>query len=157
VAEGAERIGLASLWANERFLRPTAPGRLGDRVVTLPPYLSINYDPIEALTFAAARTSRVRLGTSVLLSLLHRPVHLGRRLATLDALSGGRVIAGLGQPMMDQELATADVSSRRRRAGFREFVQALRAVWGPNPSTRDAWVATQPPQFIKTDRRCQIK
>jgi probable F420-dependent oxidoreductase len=133
VAEGAERMGLASLWANERFLRPTAPVRIGDRAVTLPPFLSINYDPIEALAFVAARTSRIRLGTSVLLSLLHRPVHLGRRLATLDALSGGRVIVGLGQPMMDQELAIADVSPRRRGAGFGEFIQTLRAVWAPDP------------------------
>src|SRR6266700_1241771 len=94
------------------------------RLVTLPPSVSINYDPIETLTFVAARTSRIRLGTSVLLSLLHRPVHLGSRLATLDVLSGGRVIAGLGQPMMDQELVAAGVSPGRRGAGFQEFVQA---------------------------------
>src|SRR5215470_11550629 len=85
-ARGAERIGLAALWVNERFLRPTQPVRFGDRMLALPPSLSINYDPIETLTFVAAQTSRIRLGTSALLSLLHRPVHLGRRLATLDVL-----------------------------------------------------------------------
>jgi probable F420-dependent oxidoreductase len=147
-AVGAEHLGLDSVWVSERHLRPLAPVRLGERRLTLPVAAGLNYDPIEALTFVAARTKRIRLGTSVLLSLLHRPVHLARRLATLDVLSGGRVIAGLGQPMIDAELVAAGVPPGWRGAGFGEFVEALRAVWGPDPVHFDGHLYEIPPSEV---------
>jgi alkanesulfonate monooxygenase SsuD/methylene tetrahydromethanopterin reductase-like flavin-dependent oxidoreductase (luciferase family) len=75
----------------------------------------------------AARTTTIALGTSVLGALFHVPVVLARRLATLDRLSGGRVIAGLGQGWVEPDFAAADAPMARRGARFEEFVAALRA------------------------------
>src|SRR3712207_9049057 len=64
---------------------------------TLFPYTTLfRSDPLETLTFAAANTSKIALGTSVIDMLFHNPVILARRLATLDVLSEGRAIAGCG-------------------------------------------------------------
>jgi probable F420-dependent oxidoreductase len=92
------------------------------------------FDPLETLSFVAARTSRIQLGTSVVNSLFHSPVVLAKRLATLDRLSNGRLLAGIGQGWMVQEFAAAGVPTSRRGAGFAEHIEAMRAVWGPNPA-----------------------
>ncbi len=136
VAEEAERLGLDSVWSWERLMRPTVPiamGGPGGPVMDAPEDFGAVYDPIETLTYVSARTSRIALGTSVLDALFQSPVMLARRLATLDRLSGGRLIAGIGQGWMEQEFEAAGVSMRRRGAGFEEHLLAMRAVWGPDP------------------------
>jgi probable F420-dependent oxidoreductase len=136
VAEEAERIGLDSVWSWERLMRPTVPiamGGPGGPVMEAPEDFATVYDPIETLAYVAARTSRIALGTSVLDALFQSPVILARRLATLDRLSDGRLIAGIGQGWMEQEFEAAGVSMRRRGAGFEEHLLAMRAVWGPDP------------------------
>ena len=136
VAEEAERIGLDSVWVWERLMRPTVPipmGGPGGPVMEAPEGFGSVYDPIETLAWVAARTSRITLGTSVLDALFHSPVVLARRLATLDRLSDGRLVAGIGQGWMEQEFAAANVSMQRRGAGFEEHLLAMRAVWGPDP------------------------
>jgi probable F420-dependent oxidoreductase len=138
VAVQAERLGLASIWTFERLLRPTGPVSMGGGPpFSLPDYYASVYDPIETLAFLAGKTERVRLGTSVIDALFHPPVVLARRLATLDRLSGGRVVAGLGQAWMQEEFAVAEVSPRRRGAGFQEHIEAMRAVWGTDPVSFD--------------------
>jgi probable F420-dependent oxidoreductase len=136
VAEQAERIGLDSVWSWERLMRPTVPiamGGAGGPVMEAPDDFGVVYDPIEVLSYVAARTSRITLGTSVLDALFQSPIILARRLATLDQLSQGRLVVGLGQGWMPQEFDAAGVSMRRRGAGFEEHIEAMRAVWGPNP------------------------
>ena len=136
VAEEAERVGLDSVWTWERLMRPTVPiamGGPGGPVMDAPETFGLVYDPLETLAFVAARTSRIELGTSVLDTLFQPPIILARRLATLDRLSGGRLVAGLGQGWMDQEFTAAGVSMQRRGAGFEEHLGAMRAVWGPDP------------------------
>ncbi|MFI5893469.1 LLM class flavin-dependent oxidoreductase [Actinoplanes sp. NPDC051513] len=136
VAEEAERIGLDSIWSWDRLMRPTVPiamGGPGGPVMEAPEDFATVYDPIETLTYVAARTSRISLGTSVLDALFQNPVVLARRLATLDRFSGGRLIAGIGQGWMQQEFEAAGVSMSRRGAGFEEHLLAMRAVWGPDP------------------------
>lgn len=81
----------------------------------------------------AAHTERVRLVTGVLISLFEAPVVLARRLATLDHLSAGRVVAGIGQGWMPEEFAAVGVPARRRGAGFEEHLAAMRACWAPDP------------------------
>src|SRR5437879_5386100 len=93
-AQEAERIGLATVWTFERLLRPRQETTSGGVRIQLPESYASVYEPIETLAYVAGRTSRVRLGTSVIDALFHSPVVLGRRLATLDRLSGGRVVAG---------------------------------------------------------------
>ena len=136
VAEEAERLELDSVWSWERLMRPTVPipmGGPGGPVMDAPDSFGCVYDPIETLSYVAARTSRITLGTSVLDGLFHSPVILARRLATLDQLSAGRLVVGIGQGWMEQEFEAAGVSMKRRGAGFEEHLLAVRAVWGPDP------------------------
>src|SRR5947208_3016102 len=134
VAQEAERIGYAALWTYERLLRPLAPvPQPGGPAQPVPEVYRLVYEPLETLSYVAALTGRIRLGTSVVDALFHPPVVLARRFATLDQLSGGRAIAGLGQGWMPQEFETANVPLRRRGAGMDEAVAAMRACWGPDP------------------------
>lgn len=135
VADGAERAGLASVWAGERLLRPVAPVAYGGRgpAAPMPGIYSGAYDPLETLGYVAGRTRRIRLGTSVLDLPFHSPVVLAGRIATLDRLSGGRVVVGAGQGWVPEEFAAANVPLARRGARFEEHVAAMRAAWGPDP------------------------
>jgi len=128
----AEKMGLGSLWVSDRLLLPTRPKETFDGD-PWPEIFATVYDPIEMLTFAAARTRKVKLGTSVLSALFQNPVTLARRFATLDRLSDGRVIAGIGQGDFRDEFEAANFPIRRRGRGFEEFAMAMRAVWGPRP------------------------
>jgi probable F420-dependent oxidoreductase len=125
-------MGLASLWVSDRMLLPTRPKDTFDGD-PWPEIFATAYDPIEMLTLVAARTRKVRLGTSVMSALFQNPVTLARRFATLDGLSDGRAIAGIGQGDFRDEFETANVPIKRRGRGFEEFVRAMRAVWGPDP------------------------
>lgn len=124
-AQEAERMGCATVWVLERLLRPVGGG--------MPESYANVYAPMETLTYVAAKTEHVRLGTSIMDALFHTPVALARRFATLDHLSGGRVIAGLGQGYAPEEFAAANVPLSRRGAGFEEFIRAMSAAWGPDP------------------------
>jgi probable F420-dependent oxidoreductase len=89
--------------------------------------------PIETLSYVAAHTSRIALGTGVLLMPLHNPVILARQLATLDVLSGGRLRVGLGQGSSADELEAGGASSKGRAERADEFVQVLKAIWTTDP------------------------
>jgi len=132
VAEEAEKMRLASLWVSDRMLLPTRPKETFDGD-PWPEIFATVYDPIEMLTFAAARTRKVKLGTSVVSALFQNPVTLARRFATLDRLSDGRAIAGIGQGDFRDEFEAANIPIKRRGRGFEEFARAMRAVWGPDP------------------------
>jgi probable F420-dependent oxidoreductase len=131
IAREAEQLDYAALWTFERLLRPLAEfPQFGGRI---PEYYRSTYEPLETLSYVAALTSRIRLGTSVVNALMHPPVVLARRFATLDRFSGGRVVAGLGQGWMPQEFEAVGVPVRRMGAGMDEAVAAIRACWGPDP------------------------
>lgn len=137
-AQAAERIGYDSVWVFERVLYPqdqTGEHRLteyGDG--TWPDYYRSVPEPLIALSMAAAVTTRVRLGTAVLLAPLHMPLRLAKSLATLDAASGGRVIAGLGTGWaIDEFSATAPRPHKERGAALDEFLDIADVVWGPDP------------------------
>lgn len=132
-AERAEALGYDSLWALERLLRPVEPQNAPIPGWTPPRYYANVFDPIETLTHVGAHTQTIRLGTSVIDALFHVPVVLARRLSSLDHLSGGRLIVGLGQGWSADEFETANVPWRRRGNGFAEFIEALRATWGRDP------------------------
>ncbi|WP_084964377.1 TIGR03619 family F420-dependent LLM class oxidoreductase [Thermoactinospora rubra] len=133
VAQEAERLGYGAVWTYERLLFPTAGATSGGSPLPLPDYYASTYEPLETLSYVAAWTSRVRLGTSVVNAVFHNPVVLARRFATLDRLSGGRAIAGLGLGWMDQEYEAVGVSRRTRGEALEEAITALRAAWGPDP------------------------
>jgi probable F420-dependent oxidoreductase len=135
VAQGAEALGYDSLWAADRLLFPLAPRTPYPATAdgSLPDYFKRCLDPVEALTFAAAHTRRITLGTSVLEIPFYNPVVLARRLATLDLLSGGRLRVGLGQAWSADELEAVGADPKVRASRADEFIQVLKTMWGPDP------------------------
>lgn len=95
-------------------------------------------EPLVTLTPAAAATRRARLGTSVLVAPLHGPFQLARALGTLDAASGGRVVAGFGTGWSLDEYAAAAIAPFEERGKvLDEVLDVCRAVWGPDPVVYD--------------------
>ncbi|MFI1355757.1 LLM class F420-dependent oxidoreductase [Streptomyces sp. NPDC020898] len=136
VARTAEAIGYESLWVFERalFPEPATQGLYGMEGVPWPDSYRGLAEPLVTLTLAAAATERARLGTSVLVAPLHGPFQLARMLGTLDAASGGRVVAGLGTGWSLDEYAAAGVAPFAERGQvLDEVLDVCRAVWGPDP------------------------
>ncbi len=131
MANLAEKEDIDSLWVFERLLWPLNPQTPypGSPDGSLPVEGQIVLDPLETLAFVAANTSKIVLGTSVIDMLFHNPVILARRFATLDVLSEGRIIAGLGIGWSRDEYQVSNVpfSNRGKRAD--EFIQALKRIW----------------------------
>ena len=111
VAQRADALGFRELWVTENTL---------DHVFCL--------DSVVALTYAAAVTTTIRLGVSVMVLPLHHPVHVAHQMATLDYLSNGRAIlgAGLGR---DSHYAEFQIPRERRVLRFQECVDLIKALW----------------------------
>ncbi|HEY7142246.1 MAG TPA: LLM class F420-dependent oxidoreductase [Methylomirabilota bacterium] len=135
VAQRAEALDYHSVWVADRLLYPLAPRTPYPATPdgSLPEYFKRCLDPVEALTFVAAHTRRITLGTSVLNMPFYNPVVLARRLATLDVLSGGRLRVGLGQAWSADELEAVGADPKARASRADEFIQVLKAVWSPDP------------------------
>ncbi len=136
VARTAERIGYDSVWVYERalFPEPATQGLYGIEGMPWPDSYRHVADPLVTLALAAAATERVRLGSSVLVAPLHLPFQLAKTLATLDAASGGRVIAGFGTGWsLDEYAATGVRPIKERGQVLDEVIDVCRAVWGPDP------------------------
>src|SRR5262245_24940701 len=97
-AQEAERLGYDTLWTADRLLFPVAPGDPYPATPdgSLPEYYKNVLDPLESLAFAAAHTTTIGLGTSVIAIPFYDPVVLARRLSTIDVLSNGRLRVGFG-------------------------------------------------------------
>jgi probable F420-dependent oxidoreductase len=134
-AEVAEDLGFHSLWVSERLMWPVEPrGPYGGVPgAEWPDSEAVAFDPLETLAYVAAKTERVRLGTGVVDALFHPPLTLSKRLATLDLLSNGRLIAGLGQGWAPEEFEATGVPASRRGSGFEEYIACLRSCWAPDP------------------------
>ncbi|MEU6277378.1 LLM class F420-dependent oxidoreductase [Streptomyces populi] len=140
VARAAEAIGYDSLWVFERALFPDPPtqGLYGVEGLAWPDSYRAVADPLVTLTLAAAVTGRAELGTSVLVAPLHTPFQLAKALASLDAASGGRVVAGLGTGWsLDEYAASSARPFEERGAALDEVIEVCRAVWGPDPVVHD--------------------
>src|ERR687895_1215761 len=131
IGKEAEKEGLDSVWVFERLLWPVKPQTPYGGVPDLPiptEYQSV-LDPLETLTYVAGNTQRISLGTSIIDILFHNPVTLARRFATLDVLSGGRVIAGLGIGWSKDEYDAAGMPFRQKGARADEYMQVLKRIW----------------------------
>ena len=135
VAQRAEALGYGSLWVTDRVLYPVQPQTpyMGSPDGSLPEPYKIVLDPLHTLTFAAAHTSRIALGTSILDMPFYNPVLLARSLTTLDVLSGGRLRVGLGQGWSQDEHDAAGGSMKTRGPRADEFIQVLKAIWTTDP------------------------
>ena len=131
MAKNAESEGFNSLWVFERLLWPINPQTpyVATPDGSLPIEYQIMLDPLETLTYVAANTNKIALGTSVIDMLFHNPVILARRLATLDILSEGRSIAGFGIGWSKDEYQTSNIPFQNRRKRADEFVQVLKRIW----------------------------
>ena len=90
-------------------------------------------DPWISLAMAGARTSTLRLGSGVALVAQHDPIALAKELATLDHLTGGRVVLGVGFGWNHDEMEDHRIDPRERRAVVREHILAMRALWSAEP------------------------
>ncbi|MFN8557266.1 MAG: TIGR03619 family F420-dependent LLM class oxidoreductase [Dehalococcoidia bacterium] len=125
-AAAAEAAGFESLWVGDHIAAPAAGS--GGRTLDGP-----RMEAVVALTFMAARTARVRLGAGVIVLPQRQPVVLAKQLATLDVLSGGRLIVGIGAGWLEPELAAAGVSMAERGARTDEYLTVMRALWTGEP------------------------
>jgi len=124
VARAAEAAGFESLWGGEHVVlpdpqAPPSPMAPHDRIL----------DPVIALTYCAAVTKRVRLGTGIIILPQRNPLVLAKELASLDALSGGRLIFGIGVGYLEPEFRALGAPFEQRGAVADEYLAAMQAIW----------------------------
>ena len=124
-ARQAEELGLDDVWVSDHLAVPEG--------ARYPP--AFLYEPVVALTWAAAATERVGLGTSVLVLPYRHPLHLAKELATLDRFSGGRLVLGAAAGWLEGEFEALGVPFAERGARTDEALDALRACWEQRPVT----------------------
>jgi probable F420-dependent oxidoreductase len=131
IAQNAESEGFDSLWVFERLLWPINPQTPYPATPdgSLPNEYQIILDPLETLTYVAAKTNKIALGTSVMDILFHSPVILARRFATLDLLSEGRAIAGLGIGWSKDEYQASNIPFKDKGERANEFLHVLKRIW----------------------------
>jgi probable F420-dependent oxidoreductase len=123
----AEGLGLSDVWVSEHIIVPRAQF----------PRSPLFYDPILTLTWVASVTERVRLGTSVIVLPMRHPLPLAKELATLQNLSGGRLILGVGVGWLEPEFAALGVPFNERGRRMDEGIAMMRAVWSQDPVSFD--------------------
>jgi len=121
LASEAEDLGFDSVWVHDHVFNV---GHVFDRIGDKP-----YYEPLTLLSFVAARTTRVRLGTSVLVLPYHNPIRLAKTAATLDVLSGGRLILGVGVGAIENEMQAMGTPFSERGAFTDEAIAVMRTLW----------------------------
>ena len=130
LAREAETRGFYSLYIPEHTHIPVSrltPAPTGEEV--LGEEYKRSLDPYTALAAAASATKRILLGTGVALVAQHHPITLAKQLATLDLLSNGRLVVGIGYGWNREEMEHHGVKMKQRRALVRENVLAMQALW----------------------------
>ncbi len=129
LAVAVEERGFSSLWVPEHTHIPTSRatpqpggGDLGDEYSRSP-------DPWVSLAVAAVVTEHLRIGSGVALVAQHHPINLAKVVATVDAISGGRTVVGVGFGWNREEMAHHGVDYITRRARVREHIEAMRTLW----------------------------
>jgi probable F420-dependent oxidoreductase len=132
----AEEAGFESVWAGEHLVLPdpqVPPSPMAPRDPVL--------DSLLALTWAAAHTSRLRLATGIVILPQRNPVVLAKEVASLDVLSGGRVVLGVGAGYLEPEFRAIGASFAHRGAVTDEFLDALERLWyDPHPEYHGRFV-----------------
>lgn len=124
VGKSAEEAGFESLWVGEHVVLPdprVPPSPMNPEDAML--------DPVVTLTFLAAHTRRVRLGTGIIILPQRNPLVLAKELASLDVLSGGRLILGLGVGYLEPEFRALGIPFDDRGPRTTEYLAAMRAIW----------------------------
>jgi probable F420-dependent oxidoreductase len=140
IVTNAERLNFSTVWAPEHVVLldrytshyPYSTGSSGEFLA--PTDIAIN-DPFPTLTFAAACTSKIRLATGICLVPEHNPLVLAKTVATVDYLSGGRVILGVGIGWLAEEFHALGIPFERRAHRTREYIEAMRRLWRDDHSS----------------------
>jgi probable F420-dependent oxidoreductase len=137
LAQKAEQCGFESLWTVEHVVIPkgyqtpypySKDGKIpGGEDVPIP-------DPLLPLAYAGAVTKRIRLATGVVILPQRHPLYVAKEMATLDLLSGGRTILGIGSGWLKEEFEALGLDFHARGARTDEAIKSLRALWRDNPS-----------------------
>jgi probable F420-dependent oxidoreductase len=154
VAVVAEQLGFAGVWIGEHVISPI---EMSSRY----PYAASTddgpayharlpfYDPYAALAFVAARTERLRLGLSLSIVPLHDPYHLARSVATLDVLSGGRFLFGVGAGWLREEFEIVGQPWDRRGARLEEALALMVRLWNDETPSFDGEFFHLPPSAME--------
>jgi probable F420-dependent oxidoreductase len=135
LARAVEERGYDSLFFPEHTHIPagrTTPYPVGGE---LPPEYSRTYDPFVALTAAAAATSRLLIGTAICLVIERDPIITAKEVATLDRLSGGRFLFGVGAGWNEEEMQNHGTDPSRRFSVMRERIEAMKAIWADDEAS----------------------
>src|SRR5438477_378387 len=135
IAKRAEELDYHTLWTFERLLYPVNPQNPypGTPDGSWPASFRGMLDPLDTLTFVAAQTSKIFLGTSVLDLPYYNPVTLARRLTTIDYFSNGRLRVGFGLGWSKDEMDATGADMKQRGAIADEFLEVLKTIWTTNP------------------------
>ncbi len=120
VAQQAEALGFDSVWASDHIVVPRS---------AIPRFGEVFFEPFTTLAYVAGRTKRVRLGTSVIILPYRHPLFMGKALATLDVLSGGRLIVGAAVGWLAEEFEALGIPFAERGARSDEALKVMRALW----------------------------
>lgn len=127
IAKSAEDLGFDSLWVSDHIVIPESHKGFGD----------VFYDPLATLSFIAAETKSIQLGTSVIILPYRNPIVLAKMTSTLDVLSGGRLILGVGVGWLEYEFDALGVSYLDRGPITDECIDVLKNLWvNEEPSYR---------------------
>ncbi|MGH8014544.1 MAG: LLM class F420-dependent oxidoreductase [Candidatus Binataceae bacterium] len=137
VVTTAERLGFSSIWSPEHVV-------LLEQYASKYPYSAGEFsmptdtpfsDPFTTLAYAAACTSRIKLATGICLVPEHNPLVLAKTVATLDRLSGGRFILGVGIGWLAEEFQALGLTFERRAQRTREYIDVMRKLWSESRSS----------------------
>jgi probable F420-dependent oxidoreductase len=147
VAAAADTHGFATLWCGEHVVMVDKPRSRypysADGRIAVPPDADW-LDPLLSLSFAAAHTKQIRLATGILLLPEHNPLVIAKQAATLDVLSGGRFVLGVGVGWSAEEFEALGVPFAARGARTDEYVAAMRRLWADE-------VASFEGEFVRFD------
>lgn len=124
-ARHAEELGFADIWVSDHVVHPAAQSYPS-------PHL---YDPLVTLSWAAACTTTIGLGTSVMVVPMHNPLELANALASLDSLSGGRLVVGAGAGWSEDEYRALGYGFADRGRRMDEALDMLRVAWRDDPAS----------------------
>ncbi len=132
MAETAEELEFDALWASDHLIMPALtvsryPGRADGQLPE--DWKRVYYQPFSVLSYLAARTSKIRLGTSVLILPMRNPIEVAVQVQELDRLSGGRIDLGIGVGWFQEEFAALGYPFKDRGARANEGLEVLKCIW----------------------------
>ncbi len=144
-AKTAEEQGFESVWFSEHTHIPVNFLNSGSGELKLPDYYWQAYDPFIASTLAACATEKIKIGTGVSLVLEHDVIALAKTVATVDQISSGRFIFGVGPGWLAEEMENHGVQYRTRYKQIGEYLSAMKIIWSESePAFQGTFVNFSP-------------